>query len=339
MKRSHWFVLLMVCLISLPLAGTESAQVQPFDVKKCRQELEIMRGILRTTLGFASKELAASTKSSDADWNKGFSVFMRSGEFSNIGAFYLAGQGAVFTIPTSGLREALRVRKNLNLRNAFNLSPAGQPEGQPGIQPGVQPEIQPGVQWGTFEFDFDDLGGQLADQAEDLAELAVQGVLAPPEPPEPPEPPVPAVAASPPAPAPAAQAAPRAPAAVPGSESPSGKQERAHKELFDLQEKAKRRAEEDEASRARFRERLGQLKVFLIEALANHGDSMTVVKANEYLNLVITDDGRSFWVGDDPTSQRTQREIISVQKSVISDYKAGRLSLDGFKQKVMNYLN
>jgi hypothetical protein len=24
---------------------------------------------------------------------------------------------------------------------------------------------------------------------------------------------------------------------------------------------------------------------------------------------------------------------------VISDYKAGRLSLDGFKQKVMNYLN
>jgi hypothetical protein len=335
MKRSHWFVLLMTCLILLPLAATESAQVQPFDVKKCRQELEIMRGILRTTLGFASKELAASTKSSEGDSKKAFSVFMRDGEFSNIGAFYLSGQGAVFTIPASGLREALRVRKELNWKNAFNFPQAG----QPGIQPGVQPGIQPGVQWGSFEFDFDDLAGQLADQAEDLAEavqaeLAVQGVLAPPEPPEPPEPPV---AASPPGPA--AQAAPRAPAAAPGSESPSGKQEQVRKKLLDLQEKAKRKAEEDEASRARFRETLDQLKVFLIEALANHGDSMTVVKANEYLNLVITDDGRSFWVGDDPTSQRTQREIISVQKSVISDYKAGRLSLDGFKQKVMNYLN
>ncbi len=317
MKRSHWFVLLMACLILLPLAGTESAQVQPFDVKKCRQELEIMRGILRTTLGFASKELAASTKISDADSKNAFTVFMGGGEFSNIGAFYLAGQGAVFTIPASGLRESLRVRKDLNWKNAFNLRP------------------------GTFEFNFDDyndLAGQLADQAEHFAQPAVQGMLAL-EPPEPPEPPAPAAAASPPAPAPAAQAAPRAPAAVPGSESKSGKQEQMHKKLLELQEKAKRKAEEDEASRARFRERLDQLKVFLIEALANHGDSMTVVKANEYLNLVITDDGRSFWVGDDPTSQRAQREIISVQKSVISDYKAGRLSLDGFKQKVMNYLN
>ena len=67
MKRSHWFALLMACLTLLLFAGTESAQVQPFDVKKCRRELEIMRGILRTTLGFASKELAASTKISDAD--------------------------------------------------------------------------------------------------------------------------------------------------------------------------------------------------------------------------------------------------------------------------------
>ena len=324
MKRSHWFVLLMACLILLPLAGTESAQVQPFDVKKCRQELEIMRGILRTTLGFASKELAASTKISDADSKNAIAVFVGGGEFSNIGAFYLAGQGAVFTIPASGLRESLRARKDLNWKNAFNLRP------------------------GTFEFNFDDYNdlagqladqaGQLADQAEHYAQPAVQGVLAP-EPPEPPEPPAPAVAASPPAPAPAAQAAPRAPAAAPGSESTSGKQEQMHKKLLELQEKAKRKAEEDEASRARFRERLDQLKVFMIEALANHGDSMTVVKANEYLNLVITDDGRSFWVGDDSTSQRAQREIISVQKSVISDYKAGRLSLDGFKQKVMNYLN
>jgi hypothetical protein len=315
MKRSHWFVLLFACLILLPLGSTESAQVQPFDVKKCRQELEIMRGILRTTLGFASKELTASTKVSD-DSKKTFAVFMRGGEFSNIGAFYLAGQGAVFTIPASGLRESLRARRDLNLKNAFNLKP------------------------GTFEFSFDDyndLAGHLAEQAEDLAELAVQGVLASPEPPEPPEPP--SAPLAPGVPAPAVQPAPQAPAAAAGNESRSEKQKRARQKLSELQERAKQKAEEEEASRARFRERLDQLKVFLIEALANHGDSMTVVKPNEYLNLVITDDGRSFWVGHDSASQRAQREIISVQKSVISDYKAGRLSLDAFKQKVMNYVN
>ena len=37
--------------------------MQPFDLRKCQQELEIMKGILRTTLGFASQELAPSLKS------------------------------------------------------------------------------------------------------------------------------------------------------------------------------------------------------------------------------------------------------------------------------------
>jgi hypothetical protein len=36
---------------------------------------------------------------------------------------------------------------------------------------------------------------------------------------------------------------------------------------------------------------------------------------------------------------RGQREIISVQKSTITDYKAGRLTLDGFKAKVLVYSN
>jgi len=78
-------------------------------------------------------------------------------------------------------------------------------------------------------------------------------------------------------------------------------------------------------------------KVFLMEAMANHGDSLTVVKPGEYVNLVIIDGG-THWFGDD-SGDRAQREILSVQKSVITDYKTGKLTLDAFKQKVLNYAN
>src|SRR5262245_30369551 len=50
----------LVCGVSLILLWWKSApgsQAQLFDSKKTQQELEIMKGILRTTLDFASKEL------------------------------------------------------------------------------------------------------------------------------------------------------------------------------------------------------------------------------------------------------------------------------------------
>ena len=83
-------------------------------------------------------------------------------------------------------------------------------------------------------------------------------------------------------------------------------------------------------------EAMAQAKVYLIEALANHGDSLTTVKPNEYVTLVLTaDDVIVLFAGSEDAS--SHRQIISVQKSVITDYKAGRLSLDGFKQKVLQY--
>jgi hypothetical protein len=239
-------------------------------------------------------------------------VLWKGGDFSSIGAFYLAGQGAVFTIPASGLRDALRVRKEFNIKNAFNLTP------------------------GAFEFSFDEQAIEDLTQ-EHLEEIMNDGL---PTPPVPPVPPPASVAVAPSQASPAPAAPPQAGVAQnDASPNPSEKQEQMRRKLSELQAKEKRKAVEEEARRAKFREVLTQLKGFLIEALANHGDSMTVVKPNEYLNLVVTDDGRSFWVGGDSTNDRAQREIISVQKSVISDYKAGRLTLDGFKQKVMNYMN
>ncbi len=108
------------------------------------------------------------------------------------------------------------------------------------------------------------------------------------------------------------------------------------KRLAEAQEKVRQHREQSEQERQKLMEAVTQAKVYLIEALANHGDSLTTVKSNEYINLVITTDGGNMvFAGSAESAPR--REVISVQKSVITDYKAGRLSLDAFKQKVLQY--
>ena len=51
MKRNHFVIVTVVCVMLWSLNSFQGAQVQPFDLRKCQQELEIMKGILRTTLG------------------------------------------------------------------------------------------------------------------------------------------------------------------------------------------------------------------------------------------------------------------------------------------------
>jgi len=138
--------------------------------------------------------------------------------------------------------------------------------------------------------------------------------------------------------APAAPAPPPAPAAPPPTSQ--AKTEEVRKKLADAQEQVKKRREEAEKQDQKLQELVIQLKGYLIEALASYGDSLTAVKPNEYINLVITtdSDGYGFLIGStDPVESRPRKEIISVQKSVITDYKAGRITLDGFKQKVLQY--
>ena len=136
MKRNHFVIVAVIGVVLLSLNGSQGAQVQPFDLRKCQQELEIMKGILRTTLGFASQELAAGLKSDKMATHptaKRF-VFGRGGEF-NIGAFYLAGQGAVFTIPTSGVRDMMRARgdrRDAGLDGAVVARTLRRPSSRPG---------------------------------------------------------------------------------------------------------------------------------------------------------------------------------------------------------------
>ncbi|MGA2261887.1 MAG: hypothetical protein ABSH28_10655 [Acidobacteriota bacterium] len=290
MKKYLASVLILTCLGAFSLAqGTKTAL---FDVTKSQQEMEIMKGILSTTLSFVAQNVqrvGASTKTATASPRKISPAIAPMWRVSNMNAFYLYGQGAVFVMPTSSLRlgnyDEIIVRAddlNLELVAASRAMLTASEKALRGTGQGVGA----GTGSGTGS-----------------------GVPQAAQPPTPPAPPAP----------------------------PQVNQEELRKKLAEAQDKVKKSREDSEASRAKFVAMLGEIKGYLIEALANHGDSLTTVKPNEYITLVILTDDFGGDLLRDESGPRTHQEVISVQKSWITDYKAGRLTLDAFKQKALQY--
>jgi hypothetical protein len=285
-------------LLILGLVSWGAAQgTSPVDLVKSRQEMEIMRGILKTTLEFVVQDLAQRETSGKPETSRRHAYWSGS---SDIGSFFLQGQGAVFVISASGLRLRMSDRGEYAL-----LADEARLDAEENLRDAMEAQ-------------------QEALRAMSEAGFAVgrAAVPAPPVPPVPPTPPNPAVAPS--TPLPAAQS--------------TGKQEDMKKRLFEAQEKVRQRREEMEAEQKKLMEYLGVIKGHLVEAIANYGDSMTTVKSGEYINVIIDVDrfggGRIFLGGnaDQPTYQ-----IITVPKSLITDYKAGKLNLEALKQRVQEY--
>jgi hypothetical protein len=260
--------------------------------RKSRQELEIMKGILQTTLNFVVQDLRQRESGGKAVENR---RRMYWGSGPELGAFYLQGQGAVFMISASDLRMRVSGREE-------RLDEA--------LEEGLEAQ--------------EALREAVTDQEEALRALSEAGVGVP-APPQPPQPP---------------QAVP-APAAKPAQPAvSSAKQEEMRKRLAEAQARMKQRREELQARQKKLQEYLDEIKVHLVEALANHGDSLTTIKPSEYINVIIGGDGVS---GIAPTldsgDASSNYQVISVQKSLIADYRAGKLSLDAFRQKVLQYNN
>ncbi len=297
MKRHLIALVLIVAAGTLSSGSTQTARTDLFDAKKSQQELEVMRGILGTTLSFVTREMQGRSTGTAA---REEGLVRSFGWGSNVNAFYLYGQGATFIVPMS--------RFSYGRLAGFDLG------GSVDAMEEVQHELEAA-------------SASMEAQAAALAAEASSGYAQTP-PPAPPAPPAPAAAPAPPAPpAPAVAAKPsRTPRAARNSED-------YRKQLAEAQERVKERRQQSEQRRQKMLETVDQVKGYLVEAVANHGDSLTHVKPNEYINIVITTDGGDFFGGDG------RREVISVQKSTITDYKAGRLSLDAFKQKVLQYSN
>ena len=102
------------------LAWAQGSKTELFDVKKSQEELEIMKGILATTISFVAQNLQTSpakeATTPSAKSSTGTRVVTTPfGQVatsnmvfrlpsSSINAFYLYGQGAVFVVPASNLR-------------------------------------------------------------------------------------------------------------------------------------------------------------------------------------------------------------------------------------------
>jgi hypothetical protein len=321
MRRFFAVLILVLNVGLLSWSMAQGSRSDLFDQKKVDQELEIMKGILGTTLDFAVRDLQASS----AGKSSGERRLVHEWGWNNISGFYLYGQGATFIIPTSEMaipwpRGTGHIALDLGSAYSDDSTYTAAMEAAQEAMQEAQAELV-------------DVQEEFRDQMEETAEAEREAqetgsTVTVPTPPAPPAPPAAA-------PAPARPARPAA--RVQPTPQPKPDQEAIRKRVAAAQERVKQRQEALEQRRQKFQETLAQLEVHLVEALANHGDSLTSVKPNEYINLVIsTDIGGAFIAGRGAGSQR---DIISIQKSVVSDYKAGRLTLEAFKQKVLQYSN
>jgi hypothetical protein len=361
--RYLWTLLLMVSMGLLSWGAAQGARPDLFDLKKSQQELEVMKGILSTTLNFVLKELRdSSTGKAERDEVQVYKDFTVHGPWggSRLSAFYLYGQGATFIIPVSSLRYAKdKPGKALGASDTDLLRLDAELEALRALQLDEQldKQVELDKQIELLDAQLVNLDIQEQELATHQAEMT-RGFLAgvPGGVPGgivggvpggvgggiPGGERGPAKVRSKPA-KPVAQAAPQPPQAPQPSPAPRSPQreEEVRKRVEDLQRSVVKRREEAELKRKQLLERLAQIKIYLIEALANHGDSLTHVKPNEFINLVLTAEEGAAKVFNlaDSEGESSHREVMSVQKSVITEYKAGRLTLDAFKQKVLQYNN
>lgn len=237
---------------------------------KTREEMEIMKGILRAKLSFA-------------EGTEGRRVVTRS---ADIDAFYLQGQGAVFLVPVSRLNAVSDFAVSLP---DIELDFSGQNE-----------TIR------EFSERIREYSEQVARQATEFALEASAG----------------------------GRAAGNGSAAVAPPEAREPRKvdrEAVRKRAEEARARAAERRQKAEENRKKFLANLDGVRDGLVEALAGYGDSLTTVRPGEYVNIVLLD------VPANAAGARRGSEVISAQKSWISDYKSGKLSLGEFKGKVLRY--
>jgi hypothetical protein len=266
-----------------------------------------MKGVLQTTLQFSSQEAARMAKESNEvlEWGR-----------AAVDGFYLYGQGAVFLVELPGhisffppqMRALERQLRMLEDSREVNEAFLESMEEHLRATRVVTEEHQDALR----------AYARAVEEAKRNADEA--GAAPPPPPPPAPEPPHP----------PQALSAPEPEASVRVSE-------------HELQERMKllrdRLVDRQQLFKAREEEQLKLLESTegaLLDAVAKHGDSLTTVQSDEYINLILATGGlgSQSW-GGNPSGRKAR--VLSVPKSAVLEYKAGRIDLDRFRQSVVGY--
>lgn len=326
MKRT---ILLCAGVTALLLAGFPSAarsEQTLFDQKKMRQELEVMESVISTALRFALEELQPQEEALTSAAKSHLGV-------SAITSFYLYGQGAVFHISGTGihhfpdfsgtiahaLAEAQSHAQAALAETARNLA-----EMQKELQ-----EKQATMQKEIAERQAAALTQQQQAQAEAVAEGVRQGVAAGVR-----EGVFGVVGGG--GAGGVAGGGAGGVGVAPGAAA--ARMEKVKARMEETEKKLKEQRERQQARRAQFWEQIDRIKDPLLEVLAKHGDSLSQLRPNEYITFMITDQwGDPFSLSSN--RQFPQSRLFSVQKSAITDYKSGKLSLEDFKSRVLDYTN
>ena len=283
MKRRIALIAVVLGL-AVGLFQLRSSAQQPSDEQtRGRQEIAVMKSILQTTLNFAARDM---DKQQSADKHR------RAFGFSQITGLYLRGQGAVFTIPLSGVGGFGNHDFDFNFvmpEVDFATGEAGQ------VTVNVPTPI---------------IAGDLSAEEMERVEAALQQAQK--------------------------ELEKEQTKAADVKAKTKERLQRQMEQLKKTQEKMKLRQQELEKRRAEMAQRIERLKVHLRDALANHGDSLSIVKPQEFVTFVIAGDGVRGWFGDSGGDAQTQH-VMSVKKSDVVEFKSGRITREQFAQRVMEY--
>ncbi len=283
----------LVLLALSSLLGAQVGRPAQLNAEQARQELEIMKGVLEATLRFSDVEA----------WEGGLQTF------------YLHGQGAVFVVPVR--TPSVRWREFAQVERLLEQAASGR-------------------------YFNEELLNSLYLRLEDLDRLRdLAPALAPAPPPAPPAPPAPPVA---PAPPPGTgEGTPAESPAPPGSgvayvqpgqtpEAAAAYAKALEARLAAFEERLEKRKEVLEQREQETERQLEVLERKLVEAVARHGDALTVVQAGEHITLVLS--GSDFPFAD---RRSGKSRVLVIAKQSVLDYNAGRLSLDAFLGQVLHY--
>lgn len=289
----------ILCLtIFSALIGFSAGQPN-IDPVQGEKELEVMKSVISTSLSLAKKSLREE-ESSESRLGR-YRRFDSDFDADVIEGYYLHGQGVVFTIPYP----CLSGRFSGNWENDINIR----------LDEIMEEEL---------------VDNEFLEQEVELmlneVELQRQELGLPNKPHPAPAPPK----------APGAPEAPGSPEPAPGPEAAKHSAEamkNLEKQVSKIKVRLREVKEQTEEQKEKTAKEREAIKKELIDVVSVHGGSLTQVKDNEFINLILKDSCEFFsWDGSGDN-----RTVLSIKKSDLSAYRSGQLTMEQLKSRFVEY--
>ena len=269
------------------------------DPVQAEKELEVMKSVISTSLSLTKKSLR---KVETSESRRGrLERYTLDFDEESIEGYYLYGQGVVFAIPYP----CLSGRFSADWEDDIDVRLEEVMEGALADRELVEQEVE-----------------ILLNEVEmQRQELGLSHTVAPP--------PAPPAAPKPPA---APEPDPK-PGSVASKEEIADAERNLEKKVSRIKVRLREVKEQTEEQKAKTAKEREAIKQELIGVVAVHGGSLTQVKENEFINLILRDQCRPF-VWNDSKDERT---VLSVKKADISAYRSGQITLDQLKSRFIEY--